>query len=1286
MVTDSNAVAQEKGLECCLAFAENCKTANKTAGEVVEGLVTKCVAAPKTTTKDLATKICLMYCEIEAHEKVIEQLLGGFSNKNPKVVSGCVNNVTECLRSFGAKVIKISPLIKAIVPLMDHRDKDVREGGKKLIIESYRWIGDIMKVQLKDLKPVQMSELETEFGNITDVGRAKPERWLRSQGPPRETVRERQGDDDGDDGDDDEEEDSQDSALDPYEMLDPVEILSKLPKDFYEKCEAKKWQEKKEALDALEVLTQNPKLQPGDYHELVKVLKKFISKDSNVMLVALAAKCLAGLAKGLRNHFKQLANNSLSTLLEKFKEKKLNVVTALKECVDAFYPILGIEAIQEDCLAAMKIKTPTVKAETASFLARSFAQCPPVLLTNKKILKGYVSALLELLNEADPTVRDMSTEALAALWKFLGEAKVQPFMPDLDKIKLEKIKEKSESIELSGKSAAPKPVKKEAAKPGPKVVKPSPTRDDPPPASKPSSAKPSKVVKSGGGKAGVKKPGSAKTGGGGGAPVGGVASEPDVSIEEAESRAGEVFTDELVTGLGDSNWKIRLASMEEANTKLSSSSSLPGLVAVKLLCKKPGLKDNNFQVLGAKLTALKTISSKCPVTQQIWDTVTPDIIGVLADKKNADNAKEALYCLAEGSSFNFVFTGVLDLGFSQKSPIVKAEAMSWAAEGIKMFGFGGLQPRVAMESIKKGLAESNPSVRTAAIGLLAVLHWYMGATAKRMFEDEKEAIKSQIDAECDKYSGQALPIPTRGGKKKEGGVDDVNDAEEFEAEAPMEDLVPRQDISAKLGDDLCAKLNDKNWKIRKEGLDELKEIISSAKFITSDLAGLPASLAPRTTDANKILAVQAIETIGNLAMAMGPHTKTNIPHLLPPVLAALADSKANVRQACVNTINTIMKETSVRDMLVCDIFPSALGKGNPFVKQEIFTWLGANLMEAKGVAKDELSACLSVLYSSLEDRSADVRKAAQEAILGFMKHLGFQTMTKNTEKLSQVSQNTVKPLLDKARGELPAPTSSKTPASSAPASRATTASSDNKREASAKPGSGKTVAKSRLGTSKPSSSVGKKKEEELDSSPLYSANKLKNTRFRDETKLKCLKWNFTTPRQEFVEQLKDQLTAASFNKSLMAMMFHADFKQHLKALDMLMGMVETDVEALISNVDLILKWMTLRFFETNPSVNLKGLEYLTMVFTVLSECDDGYSLHEIEATSFIPYLVNKIGDPKDQIRASCRTIFRLICKIYPASKLFSFLMVGISTKNAKQRTECLEEVGFNLPITHYNYK
>ena len=87
-----------------------------------------------------------------------------------------------------------------------------------------------MKSQLTGLKPVQLTELDTEFGNLEGVGRAKPEMWLRSAGPPKEA----RAAEDGADGDEDEEEDSQEADLDPYELMDPVEIISKLPKNFYE--------------------------------------------------------------------------------------------------------------------------------------------------------------------------------------------------------------------------------------------------------------------------------------------------------------------------------------------------------------------------------------------------------------------------------------------------------------------------------------------------------------------------------------------------------------------------------------------------------------------------------------------------------------------------------------------------------------------------------------------------------------------------------------------------------------------------------------------------------------------------------------------------------------------------------------------------------------------------------------------------------------------------------------------------------------------------------------------
>lgn len=63
------------------------------------GLVTKCVAAAKAKTKEFAAQISLMYIEIEKQEVVMEELLKGTEQKNPKIVSGCINIMTQAIRS-----------------------------------------------------------------------------------------------------------------------------------------------------------------------------------------------------------------------------------------------------------------------------------------------------------------------------------------------------------------------------------------------------------------------------------------------------------------------------------------------------------------------------------------------------------------------------------------------------------------------------------------------------------------------------------------------------------------------------------------------------------------------------------------------------------------------------------------------------------------------------------------------------------------------------------------------------------------------------------------------------------------------------------------------------------------------------------------------------------------------------------------------------------------------------------------------------------------------------------
>ena len=55
------------------------------------------------------------------------------------------------------------------------------------------------------------------------------------------------------------------------------------------------------------------------------------------MIVSVAGRCVEGLAKGLRRSFQPYAVVITVAMLEKFKEKKQNVVLALRDAVDAVY-------------------------------------------------------------------------------------------------------------------------------------------------------------------------------------------------------------------------------------------------------------------------------------------------------------------------------------------------------------------------------------------------------------------------------------------------------------------------------------------------------------------------------------------------------------------------------------------------------------------------------------------------------------------------------------------------------------------------------------------------------------------------------------------------------------------------------------------------------------------------------------------------------------------------------------------------------------------------------------
>ncbi|KAM7396138.1 hypothetical protein PAMP_019206 [Pampus punctatissimus] len=1327
-VTDSNAVAQLKGLEAALAFIENAHVAGKTTGEVVSGVVTKVFNQPKARAKELGTDICLMYIEIEKAEVVQDELLKGLDNKNPKIVVACIEALRKALSEFGSKIVTLKPVVKVLPKQFESREKAVRDEAKLLAVEIYKWIRDALRPPLQNINSVQLKELEEEWVKLP-TSPPKQSRFLRSQQDLKAKF-EQQAQGEQSDGEDEEE---TVAAVDPYELLEAVEILSKMPKDFYDKIEAKKWQERKEALEAVEALAKNPKLENGDYGDLIRALKKVVGKDANVMLVSMAAKCLAGLASGLRKKFGTYAGQVVPTILEKFKEKKPQVVQALQEAIDAIFLTTTLQNLSEDIMGVMDNKNPSIKQQASLFLARSFRHCTQATLP-KSVLKPFCAALIKQVNDSAPEVRDAAFEALGTAMKVVGEKAVNPFLADLDKLKLDKIKECADKVELAGGkkgggggggggrsgsgSGSGGGDKKPSARGPPPAEAPSkssaPPKKTQPAASKSSTGPPKK------GKASSAAGGKTKK-----IPENKEITETELSIEACEDLAAGVLPASCLQQLGSANWKERLASMEEFQRAVETmdKAQMPCQALVRMLAKKPGWKETNFQVMQMKLRIVALIAQRGQFSKTSAFVALDGLVDKVGDVKCGGNAKEGLTAIGEACSLPWTAEQVVSMVFAQKNPKNQAETLNWLANAMKEFGFAGINVKAFINNVKTALGATNPAVRTAAITLLGVMYLYMGAPLRMFFEDEKPALLAQIDAEFEKMQGQSPPAPIKF-TKKAAAEEDGDDGEEQEEDGggggggqDIMDLLPRTDIGDKITSELVSKIEDKNWKIRKEGLDEVAAIISEAKFITANVGELPLALKGRLSDSNKILVQQSLTILQQLATAMGPGLKQHVKTLGIPVITVLGDSKSNVRAAALTTLQAWVEQTGMKEWLEGEDLSEELKRENPFLRQELLGWLAEKLPSLRTVPAD-LMLCIPYLYACLEDRNGDVRKKAQDALPTFMMHLGYDKMNKATGKLKPASKDQVVSMLEKARAVMPAKPAapakagggkgSAEPSRAASATRSQPASedfTDSKPEAkkvrggvaakklpsppeepappppskdkdsnSKKPPSkGKAAAGSQQGAAAKKPAAKGLKDDEDRSGPIFTLiPNAKEQRIKEEKQLKILKWNFNTPRDEYVEQLKTQMSTC-FAKWLQDELFHFDFQRHVKAIGVMIDRLESESEATIGCLDLILKWFTLRFFDTNTTVLMKVLEYLKLLFTMLNR--ENYHLTEYEANSFVPYLILKVGESKDVVRKDVRAILTMLCKVYPASKVFPFLMDGTKSKNSKQRAECLEELG-----------
>ncbi|EGG16408.1 XMAP215 family protein [Cavenderia fasciculata] len=953
LLADSNPMSQEKVLDTLGAFIDRCDTVNKFAPQWVSVLVEKGFGSTRPKAKDKTIELLLATIEADSPEPVNESLLKGATSTSPKILIASIIGLRESLKTFGPKIVPIKPILKQCPPWFEHRDKNVRDEASALLVEIYRWMGKTISSWLESLSAIQMKALQEQFDKLPQEP-AAPLKYMRSEAAKALAAAKAGGS----------AQKVEVEEIDPYTMLNSVDVLKKIDPEFWTGVEEKKWQIRSEHMENLQkILSSAEKIENADYSELVKVLKKTLV-DTNLLIATKAITCIGLLAEGLRTGFTSHSKQFIAGLLNLYKEKKPLITKAISTSLDSIVArSLNFSETIEEVTVSMASKVPQTKQETLNFIYRSISTTrkPQDI---QKVSKQLAKIFMEALNDTVESVRDSCAKAFGALGGIIGERSMAPYLNQLDPIKMKKIKD------LMAASAP--------------VITMAPT---------------SVSISADEMGAGQKKPAAA----------GAVAAAPAPPKNE---KLKEIISQEILDKLSSANLKDRVEGTDEIQNIIQSMGGDElgpySPLIIQYLQEKPGWKDTNPQVSNNIISILTIIIKIDPNSSKLINLFFNNIIDKLIDIKSKDLVNNLLITASESISPQFVFSMIYGYAAGHKNPKITLDCLAWMTPMVEEFGVGSFLLKPLFDFIKSCLESTQSPVKLAAIKLIGILKLALGPSVIDYLSDVKKPLLDSIEKEVAKTKEQRVSPPTRTFK------------------VSIDEIIPRTDISSKLNGPLLGNLGDLDWKMRQSALEDLERIVIDAnRKIQPKLGSLVTLLSKGClSDKNQKVVTTTLSLISLLAVATGATFDKSAKILLPGVVAILSDSKKPLRDAAINCMNHIIEGLGVIDPFMSSLAQPIVQDG-AVSRKEALGWTVQHIGSLK--SGQEAAHMVKPIVACLQDKNNDVRSMAETILSYIYIYIPPDLFKKEFRDIKPVILNTIQPIIEKYYKTKPPPPNSKKP-------------------------------------------------------------------------------------------------------------------------------------------------------------------------------------------------------------------------------------------------------------------
>ena len=485
----------------------------------------------------------------------------------------------------------------------------------------------------------------------------------------------------------------------------------------------------------------------------------------------------------------------------------------------------------------------------------------------------------------------------------------------------------------------------------------------------------------------------------------------DPKFDEIKSVLGK----EIIDLLFSPKWEQKKHGFELinefVNSKPQNSYNLNDLLEYMKL-KLKNYKETNFNINREAINIYVNMIKKKIISK---DLLTPIILAYhekLADIKLKENLIELINNSFDIIEPNTILKQILTKISKKNNAKLLIEYSTFLGNVVEEYDVKDLPNKDIIDFCKVMANNSNPQVRTAAISLLCILYKYLGKDVKTLTRDIKESTLKLIDAELDKVT-VIDPKESAAKKKKVAG----SGGEGKGSSGGGGELIPPQDISKKITAQMIKDLNGK-WAEKKEACENMEKVLVSAnmRILPNGLNNIMTAFKKKLSDSNKNFVKMIVSLLSKFIEALKQGFKQWTKPIALALIPNLADKNQLMRNECQNCFDKWVEFTGFDSLVVH--FPQFLKTDNVEMRIEIMNFFikykdKFNKTNGELVYKDMMNP----LLICLQDRSSNVRNAAEEIIKSSLNFISINNYYKKSEDFKPAITKTLKQILDKIKRE-----------------------------------------------------------------------------------------------------------------------------------------------------------------------------------------------------------------------------------------------------------------------------